>query len=275
VQIHDSGLCFQQGISSFVSALIRLARLKGGSVKNDTFRSGYRTLVIDDHEISRQYTVAALRENSGTVKHTHCAAAGLELALCWQPDLIILDLHLPGMNGLELTRRLRRDWQTDLAPPRIILLSGDDVTELAQKVAGLEIERVMAKPVNVESLQSIAHPGQGSDIRECHETGRAELAILFRQELESRLPQLDRCLADFDMQNAAAILHQLIASSAICREPGLEDRLRSLDQACRHSSDQRRLAKEYYDLMIEAGAYLHDIRPNRASAEHLQEPFSD
>lgn len=244
-------------------------------MKNDTFRRGYRTLVIDDHEISRQYTVAALRENSGTVKHTPCAAAGLELALRWQPDLIILDLHLPGMNGLELTRQLRRDWHTDLAPPRIILLSGDDATELARKAAGLGIERVLTKPVNAESLQFIADPRQGEEIRECRESRRVELAILFRQELESRLPQLDRCVADFDMQGAAAILHQLIASSAICREPGLENRLRSMDRACRHSNDQSRLAKEYYDLMIEAGAYLHDIRPNLASGEQWQERCSD
>lgn len=252
----------------------RLARLKGGSVKNDTFRRDYRTLIVDDHEISRLFTVAALRENSGTVKHSHCAAAGLELALRWQPDLIILDLHLPGMNGLELARRVRRDWQPDLPQPRIILLSGTDITELAGKAVGLGIERVMAKPVAAESLQSIVDPQHGSGIRECRESRRAELAVLFRQELENRLPQLDQCIADFDMHSTAAILHQLIASSAICRAPGLEKRLRSLERACRHSSHHRRLAIEYFDFMIETGAYLNDIRPDRVGPERWRERFS-
>ena len=236
-------------------------------MKNDTFRRGYRTLVVDDHEISRQYTVAALRENSGAVKHTHCAVTGLELALRWQPDLIILDLHLPGMNGLELTRHIRRDWQANVPQPRIILLSGADLTELVRKTVGLGIERVMAKPVDAASLKSITHPGHGSGIKESRDSRRAELALLFRRELAKRLPQLDRCVADFDMHNAAAILHQLIASSAICREPGLEERLRSLDRACRHSDHHYRLAREYYALVTEAGSYLDDIRPDRAGLD--------
>jgi DNA-binding response OmpR family regulator len=77
---------------------------------------------------------------------------GLKLALDAQnsPGLIILDLMLPGMSGMELCRRLRRESQTRKTP--IIMLTAK--TSEADRVAGLDVgaDDYIAKPFSVREL---------------------------------------------------------------------------------------------------------------------------
>jgi len=77
---------------------------------------------------------------------------GLKLALEAQnsPGLIILDLMLPGMSGMELCRRLRRENQTRKTP--IIMLTAK--TSEADRVAGLDVgaDDYIAKPFSVREL---------------------------------------------------------------------------------------------------------------------------
>ncbi len=76
---------------------------------------------------------------------------GLKLALEAQaPGLIILDLMLPGMSGMELCRRLRRENQTRKTP--IIILTAK--TSEADRVAGLDVgaDDYIAKPFSVKEL---------------------------------------------------------------------------------------------------------------------------
>ena len=77
---------------------------------------------------------------------------GLKLALDTQnpPVVIVLDLMLPGMNGMELCRRLRRESQTRRTP--IIMLTAK--TSEADRIAGLDIgaDDYIAKPFSVREL---------------------------------------------------------------------------------------------------------------------------
>lgn len=228
-------------------------------MKNDPFSSDYKTLVIDDHEISRRYTVAALRETTATVKHTHSASEALELAIHWYPDLIILDLHLPEMNGLALAHRISCGWPANHPQPRFIVLSGDLIDECELKLEGLIIDRVLLKPVSAERLRSAAQPEHNRSVRECREPRDMKLIALFRKELEKRVPELDQCISEFDMQGVMTILHQLIASSAICGEPVLEASLRSLDRACRTQNSRQVLATAYCDCVNELRGYLQAV----------------
>ena len=72
---------------------------------------------------------------------------GLEKALSWQPDLMILDLMLPELSGIEVCRRLRHE--SDL--PIIMLTAKDDVSD---KVMGLDMgaDDYMTKPFAIEEL---------------------------------------------------------------------------------------------------------------------------
>jgi DNA-binding response OmpR family regulator len=108
-------------------------------------------IIEDDPDIAEsvRYNLDAAGFHS-TIAST--GEQGLQLALEAQnsPGLIILDLMLPGMNGMELCRRLRRENQTRKTP--IIMLTAK--TSEADRVAGLDVgaDDYIAKPFSVREL---------------------------------------------------------------------------------------------------------------------------
>jgi two-component system KDP operon response regulator KdpE len=104
-------------------------------------------LVVDDEQPLRDFIRKNLEARSFTV---HTAANGLEALAVFNtqsPDLIILDVMMPTMDGLETTRRIR---QTSLVP--IILLTA--LGEEKDKVAALDLgaDDYLTKPFGVEEL---------------------------------------------------------------------------------------------------------------------------
>jgi DNA-binding NarL/FixJ family response regulator len=83
-----------------------------------------QVLVVDDSESFRR-TAAAVVEATDGFQVAGCANSGedgLVMAVAVRPDLVLMDVHLPGMDGLEATRKLR----DASSPPVVILLSTDD-----------------------------------------------------------------------------------------------------------------------------------------------------
>lgn len=70
---------------------------------------GARILVIDDEKQIRRLLKVALTGHGYEVEEADCGQDGLNKAAAYKPDLIILDLGLPDMDGLEVIRRLR-EW---------------------------------------------------------------------------------------------------------------------------------------------------------------------
>jgi DNA-binding NarL/FixJ family response regulator len=100
--------------------------------------SVFRILVADDHEIVRRGISSLLSTRSGWEV---CAEAGngraaVEKAKELRPDLVILDLHMPSLNGLEAARQILRDNPQQ----RILVLTITDSEQMAQ-----ELLRVGAK----------------------------------------------------------------------------------------------------------------------------------
>jgi two-component system, OmpR family, KDP operon response regulator KdpE len=70
-----------------------------------------RVLVVDDERAIRRYLHAALNAQGYTVYEASCGKEALNMAIADRPDLIILDLGLPDLDGVEVTRQLR-EWTT-------------------------------------------------------------------------------------------------------------------------------------------------------------------
>lgn len=215
-----------------------------------------RCLVVDDHEVSRRFTVAALRRISDTVTQTGSGLRALRLAFCEWPEIIVLDVHLRAMNGITLAEQILAAWPDDRSKPRIIVLSGLPSDRIANLSEVGTVDAFLVKPISAGQLQA-AVLGRNSPLQDPPpETGRQGLAELFREELESRFPSLDKAISHRDLAQAGEILHQLIASAAICRAPQLERRLRALDSACRDDAGSRELAHRYYALVTSVRGYL-------------------
>ena len=72
----------------------------------------------------------------------------LEISEKMQPDVVITDIKMPYMDGLELARNLKQD-NPDM---RILILTGFDEFEYAREAVHLEIEEYILKPVNANEL---------------------------------------------------------------------------------------------------------------------------
>ena len=78
---------------------------------------------------------------------------GLELARSLRPDLILLDLRLPGISGEEVLARLRDDPAT--AGLRVVVISAEARPGETSRVIDAGAERYLVKPVDVEELLSV------------------------------------------------------------------------------------------------------------------------
>jgi DNA-binding response OmpR family regulator len=110
-----------------------------------------RILVVEDDPTVAEVVVDYLRAAGLEPRHVMDGLTALETAATWQPDLVILDLMLPGAGGLEVCRSLRegRDPQ---APLPVIMLTA--LSEESDRVRGLEsgADDYVTKPFSPREL---------------------------------------------------------------------------------------------------------------------------
>jgi two-component system KDP operon response regulator KdpE len=123
--------------------------------------TGLRVLVVDDERAIRRFLRTSLAANGYVVFEATNEAEALEAVVRDRPDVMILDLGLPDMDGIQVTARLR-EW----SPMPIIVLSVRD--QEADKIAALDAgaDDYLTKPFGVGELMArmrvvlrrIAHP---------------------------------------------------------------------------------------------------------------------
>ncbi|NLP36852.1 MAG: response regulator transcription factor [Firmicutes bacterium] len=106
-----------------------------------------KILIIEDEEKLARFLEMELLYEGYQVEKAFDGRTGLELAQSEKFDLIILDIMLPGLNGMEVLRRLRRSTSI----PVIMLTARDTIMD---KVAGLDsgADDYMTKPFEIEEL---------------------------------------------------------------------------------------------------------------------------
>lgn len=107
-------------------------------------RPGTRMLVIDDSATIVALLSRMLRQNGYTVLEAEDAEKGVEIARTQAPELIFLDIVLPGMDGFAALRQLRRDPLTRDMP--IIMISGNEQATEQFYVHRIGADDFMKKP---------------------------------------------------------------------------------------------------------------------------------
>ena len=105
-----------------------------------------KILVIEDHRIVRDWLEDVLTFKGYDVVAAHNGRIGLQLCVRYRPDLVITDIALPDMSGLEVVRRLRP--QPGL---KIIVISDLDMPD-PEHVRALGFDRALRKPFSVNEL---------------------------------------------------------------------------------------------------------------------------
>lgn len=109
-----------------------------------------RILVIEDNELNMKLVVALLSISHYEVLKAENAEVGLQLARKARPDLILMDIQLPGMDGLEATRLIKKD--QDLKEIPVIALTsyamqGDEERAMAAGCSGY-----IPKPIDTRNF---------------------------------------------------------------------------------------------------------------------------
>lgn len=104
-------------------------------------------LVVEDEPAIADAVVSRLRSEGFDVRSVGDGLAAVELCRHWRPDLVVLDLMLPGIDGLEVCRRI----QAERRVPVVMLTARDDETDL---VVGLSVgaDDYVTKPFSPREL---------------------------------------------------------------------------------------------------------------------------
>lgn len=219
----------------------------------------YKLLYVEDHP-ANQRLVASLVAHwpNFTIASALSAEEGLELARTQRPDVILMDINLPGMNGYRALDALRADARTRAIP--IIAISADAASKDTAVASAAGFSSYLTKPVNLRELAASIGGvlgGEAPDVpqpcgaqasagetekvdharwRELQELmgeGFLSLAEIFVSDVPARLGQVEDALAQGDFETARRAAHALKGSSANIGATRLSQRAKELEWACR------------------------------------------
>lgn len=199
-----------------------------------------RVLVVDDEAAIREMIQFSLRRSGMEVEGAADAREALAAVSEHKPDIILMDWMMPGVSGLELTRRLRKDSYTENIP--IIMLTAK-VTE-DDKVAGLEAgtDDYVIKPFSPRELlariRAVTRRSNPADARGLLVVGRLTLDTISRRVLsgneEIHVGPTEYRLLEFFMSHAgrafsrSQILDHVWGTNAYLEERTVDVHIRRL-----------------------------------------------
>ena len=111
-----------------------------------------RILYIEDNPDNMTLVKRALEARGYEFLWAQNGTVGVEMAEAQQPDIILLDINLPDIDGYEVARRLRNSGRTSLVYVPIIAVTANALRGDAEKALAAGCDVYMAKPINIREL---------------------------------------------------------------------------------------------------------------------------
>ena len=109
-------------------------------------------LLIDDDNVSRKTVAAILRKNGYEVTQAENGKEGIEQFKSHKPDLILLDVIMPGLNGYEVCEEIRSICVESIESMPIVMLTGQNDAESIENAFSSGATDFITKPVNLKLL---------------------------------------------------------------------------------------------------------------------------
>ncbi len=141
--VNETEMGYMLGASEYLTKPIDRERLAAALQKYQVGDQGAQVLVVEDDEPTRQILRRTLAKQGWTVAEAKDGRAGLEQVARHKPELILLDLIMPGVDGFEFLAELRQNeaWQ---AIPVVVLTSKDLSPEERLRLTG-HVEKILQK----------------------------------------------------------------------------------------------------------------------------------
>lgn len=119
-------------------------------------------LVVDDNAANLKLARVILQREGHTVRTVNDAEEALVLLKTWRPALILMDIQLPGLDGLELTRRLKAE--PEHRQTIIIALTAFAMPSDRERALAAGCDDYLSKPIDIEVLVACVnrHLAQGA-----------------------------------------------------------------------------------------------------------------
>jgi len=112
----------------------------------------YKILYVEDNHDNLRLVEKALESRGHEVHGALTGLDGLDLAGKIKPDVILLDIYLPDIDGYEVARRLRKSKESSLHSVTIIAITANVLAGDAEKALAAGCDMYMPKPVNIREL---------------------------------------------------------------------------------------------------------------------------
>ena len=186
-------------------------------------------LVVDDAAVTLKLIASLLRQEGYAVQIASNAEQALSTLRTFRPDLILVDVHLPGIDGFELARRIRQDARLkDIA---VVAMTASSREGIEQEAADAGCNGFIAKPIEPQTLRVRVRqylerePEAPPDQRELPALPEGfsfsgpEMESLRRAFLKEALLQSRQLLAsldsNFDEAMASRLLHQWVGAAGL------------------------------------------------------------
>lgn len=114
-----------------------------------------KVLVIDDDELVARHHAEILRYAGMEVQIVTRPLQSLQQAAAFKPDLVVLDMHMPDINGVELATLLRQDDEFVVLP--VIFITADTSPDVRHSIESLGVNGLLHKPVDGRQLIGLAN----------------------------------------------------------------------------------------------------------------------
>jgi signal transduction histidine kinase/CheY-like chemotaxis protein len=123
-------------------------------VKSIISKQNKKILVVDDHELNRELLVSLLNEHGYSAKTAANGLQAIEKLTHTKFDVVLMDIQMPELNGVETTKRIRSQLQMNIP-----IIAFTAFNQPAEKKACLDagMDGYLAKPVNEQELMHLLH----------------------------------------------------------------------------------------------------------------------
>lgn len=253
----------------FVVALAPADAPETAVEKRQATVSGCRVLLVDDNPVNLAVAAGLLQRHGHMVQALDNGEAGIEAMRQGGFNLVLLDMHMPGLDGLETARRIRAlGGEASVVP--LWLLTANPVEQDAKLWRDAGFDGCLAKPFRVEEIMRllalqadpqqlasepgpepvlVALPDLLADLKDLGRDSMRGLAQLFRTSSAADLTQAQIHAESGDLAQLGLAVHRMASASASLHLVALNERCRTIETLARaNDANALTLAQDLPDL---------------------------